>query len=134
MRASHPEQRSDVDGIKRELAEMGVDVYEPRTRQDEDLAASFGEFSNFVLCEERDTCLEILEADLRRGSVSSVGELQGGSDDHPIYRVSFPSSSSSSSSEGGDGRDRDGGGGKTTRGGKGKRKALDEYFLTVTLE
>ncbi|KAL3768405.1 hypothetical protein ACHAW5_000772 [Stephanodiscus triporus] len=129
MRASHhPEQRSDVDGIRRELAEMGVDVYEPRTRHDEDLAASFGEFSNFVLREEADACRGILEADLRRGSGSSVGELQGGSDDHPIYRVSFPSSSSSSSSsEGGDGRGRDGGGGTTTtRGGRGKRRTIDE--------
>mmetsp|Transcript_15275 Transcript_15275/g.33336 ORF Transcript_15275/g.33336 Transcript_15275/m.33336 type:complete len:357 (-) Transcript_15275:2-1072(-) len=47
-------------------------------------------FSNFVLQRERDACLRILEDDLPCGNGSSARELQGGSDDHLIYRVSFP--------------------------------------------
>ena len=52
-------------------------------------------FLDFVLRGGRESCLDILEADLRRGGAGpSVGELQGGSDDHPIHRVPFPPSSS----------------------------------------
>ena len=67
-------------GIRRKLADMGVDVYEPQTSSEESLAQTFGDFAHFVLCEEQDTCLEILESDLHRGG-GSVGELQGGSDE-----------------------------------------------------
>ena len=49
-------------------------------------ASTFDEFSNFVLQQEKDTCLEILEND----DTGCVGELQGGSDAYSIYRVSFP--------------------------------------------
>ncbi|KAL7542421.1 hypothetical protein ACHAWF_007172 [Thalassiosira exigua] len=77
--------------IKRELAEMGIDIFEPESRSEEIVARAFDEFSHFVLHREKDACLEILENDLRRGG-SSVGELQGGSDAYSIYRVSFPSS------------------------------------------
>ena len=112
---------NDVDvAIRRELSEMGVDVYEPLSRHEEDLAHSFGRFSDYVLREGgggRDACLGILEDDLRRGG-SSVGELQGGSDEYPIYRVSFPPSSSSEGGGGSSGgHSYRGGGARTTRGG-----------------
>lgn len=112
---------NDVDvAIRRELSEMGVDVYEPLSRHEEDLAHSFGRFSDYVLREGgggRDACLGILEDDLRRGG-SSVGELQGGSDEYPIYRASFPPSSSSEGGGGSSGgHSYRGGGARTTRGG-----------------
>jgi hypothetical protein len=99
---------------------MGVDVYEPPAGSREGcLASIFGDFSDFVLSEERDACVELLESDLRRGGRdSSVGELQGGSDVHPIYRVSFPPSTSSTSSVVGRGGGR--GGRDHHRGGNGR--------------
>ena len=74
---------------KHELAAMGIDIFEPETRSDVSCAEAFDAFSRFVLHEEKERCLEILEEDLRRGG-RSVGELQGGTEDHGIYRLSFP--------------------------------------------
>ena len=86
----YPELSSSHE-IRRELTEMGIDIFEPESRSSEgDIAQAFGEFSHFVLHEEKDACIEILENDLCRGG-DSVGELQGGSDVFSIYRVSFPS-------------------------------------------
>ena len=89
MRKKYPELNSDHE-VLRELTEMGIDIFQPETSSEEDLAQSFDEFSHFVLHEEKYACLEILENDLHSGC-GSVGELQGGSDAYSIYRVSFPS-------------------------------------------
>jgi hypothetical protein len=78
-------------GIRRELGEMGVDIYNPQSPSEEILSAIFGDFADFVLSEAKELCLEILESDLRHDG-GSVGELQGGNDKYKIYRVSFPSS------------------------------------------
>ncbi len=75
--------------IKNELTEMGIDVYEPTSASEKHLAQLFEEFSHFVLHSERKECLKIIEDDLNNGGMS-VGELQGGSHLHSIYRVSFP--------------------------------------------
>lgn len=79
-----------VDDIKHELDRMGVDIFEPCSRFEESMSQAMDEFSFFVLNEEKDQCLEILENDINNGGYS-VGELQGGSENHSIYRVSFPS-------------------------------------------
>ena len=86
-------------GIRRELSEMGVDVYNPQTPSEETLAARFGDFADFVLSEAKESCLDILETDLRFDG-GSVGELQGGNDKYKIYRASFPSSTSGENKRG----------------------------------
>ncbi|KAL7526880.1 hypothetical protein ACHAXR_001693 [Thalassiosira sp. AJA248-18] len=88
MRTSYPKLSSEHE-IKHELNEMGIDIFEPESRSDEIIAQLFDDFSHFVLHQEKTKCIEILENDLCRGG-GSVGELQGGSDDYSIYRVSFP--------------------------------------------
>ena len=75
--------------VIRELTEMGIDLFEPQSEAEKSIAQSFDDFSNFVLHLEKNKCLEILENDLINGG-GSVGELQGGSDEYSIYRVSFP--------------------------------------------
>ncbi|KAL7437228.1 hypothetical protein ACHAXH_005512 [Discostella pseudostelligera] len=76
---------------------MGIDIFAPLSQSEQLLAHSFGEFSHFVLHTAKEACLEILEMELhnsgRGGGESSVGVLQGGSDTHSIYRVSFPTTS-----------------------------------------
>ena len=85
MHKTYPELRSNHE-IIRSLTEMGIDVFTPSSTLEEELASTFNEFSNFVLHQEKDTCIEILEND----DSGCVGELQGGSDAYSIYRVSFP--------------------------------------------
>lgn len=75
--------------VIRELTEMGIDLFEPQSETEKSIAQLFFDFSNFVLHQEKNTCIEILENDLINGG-GSVGELQGGSDVYSIYRVSFP--------------------------------------------
>lgn len=74
--------------IKEELHEMGVDVIEPESGKEEIMAEAFDAFSSFILEEEREKCQDILDNHINIGS--SVGELQGGSDHHSIYRVLIP--------------------------------------------
>ena len=85
MHKTYPELSSNHD-IIRSLTELGIDVFTPSSTIEEELASVFDEFSNFVLHQEKDTCIEILEND----DSGCVGELQGGSDAYSIYRVSFP--------------------------------------------
>ena len=85
MHKTYPELSSDHE-ITRSLTEMGIDVFTPSSTMEEELALTFDEFSNFVLHQEKDTCIEILEND----DSGCVGELQGGSEAYSIYRVSFP--------------------------------------------
>eukprot|EP00957_Ditylum_brightwellii_P149365 11375787-Ditylum_brightwellii.AAC.1 len=65
---------------------MGIDIYLPTTPKETLLAQAMGEFSHYVLQDEPYLCQHILEKD----SSGTVGELQGGSDDYSIYRVSIP--------------------------------------------
>lgn len=65
---------------------MGVDIFEPESKREESLAQALEDFSRFVLHDESDLCQKILLAHLGE----SVGELQGGSEEHEIYRVSIP--------------------------------------------
>ena len=74
---------------------MGIDIFAPLSQSEQLLAHSFGEFSHFVLHTAKEACLEILEMEMHKcvggdDVESSVGILQGGSDIHSIYRVSFP--------------------------------------------
>ena len=80
------EWRSDFE-IKRELDDMGVDVFEPETSFENDIAQRLADFSSYVLYEGKERCLEILE---NCNNDDSVGELQGGNENFKIYRVSFP--------------------------------------------
>lgn len=79
------ELRSDFE-IKQELDDMGVDVFEPETSFETDIAKRLADFSSYVLYEGKERCLEILE----NCNDDSVGELQGGNENFKIYRVSFP--------------------------------------------
>ena len=72
--------------IKDTLHEIGVDVFEPSSKSDESIALALEEFSNYCLVTHSNKCLHILET----SHDGSVGELQGGSTDYSIYRVSFP--------------------------------------------
>ena len=75
---------------------MGIDLFEPLAGSEQkNLARLFEEFSEYVLNEERERCLQILQDDIDSdgaGMGASVGELQGGNDSFSIYRVSFPDS------------------------------------------
>lgn len=90
MRKEYPKLNSHYE-IKHELTEMGIDVFEPESTSEKNLAELFEEFSHFVLHAEKEKCLEIIEDDLNNNGGMSVGELQGGSGAYSIYRVSFPS-------------------------------------------
>ena len=93
--------RDDGDGdVLGALERLGVDIVAPRGAREEAFASSLERFSAFVLEGERELCLGILDAHLERDD-GSVGELQGGSDAHRIYRAVLPDD------DGGDG----GGGG-----------------------
>lgn len=69
--------------IQHELEKMGVDVLEPESKKEKSMAQALDAFSAFVLEEEREKCQEILDKHMGE----SVGELQGGSGEHAIYRV-----------------------------------------------
>mmetsp|Transcript_28845 Transcript_28845/g.33523 ORF Transcript_28845/g.33523 Transcript_28845/m.33523 type:complete len:446 (+) Transcript_28845:204-1541(+) len=80
------------DDIKGVLHEMGIDIFEPEVKREIVLAEAMHAFSSFVLHEEPDLCQQILDSD----TGGSVGELQGGSEHHIIYRVSIPDTSEGS--------------------------------------
>jgi len=91
--------RDDGDGdVLGALERLGVDIVAPRGAREEAFASSLERFSEFVLEGERELCLGILDAHLERDD-GSVGELQGGSDAHRIYRAVLPDD------DGGDGGD-----------------------------
>ena len=82
--------RDDDDGdVLGALERLGVDIVAPRGAREEAFASSLERFSAFVLEGERELCLGILDAHLERDD-GSVGELQGGSDAHRIYRAVLP--------------------------------------------
>ena len=82
--------------IKQKLFEMGVDLYPAETRWERNIAKEFQAFSSFILHEEAEKCLEILDS----STSDSVGELQGGNDNYSIYRVSFPEDEDSDDNDG----------------------------------
>jgi len=73
--------------IKQGLHDMGVDVLEPESEKEKLMAEALDAFSSFILHDEQDKCRTILDTHINSGDSSSVGELQGGSDQHSIYRV-----------------------------------------------
>lgn len=95
--SSSPSSNHHHENVIHELSKtMGIDIFGPQSSSEKVLAHSFGEFSHFVLHTAKEACLEILEMELHRScSLSSVGILQGGSDSHSIYRVSFPTNTTS---------------------------------------
>ena len=79
----------DRRAIVEELLEMGVTMEEPETSKEESMAEALEAFANFVLIEQPDQTLAMLEQYSQNGSCS-VGELSGGNTLHSIYRVSIP--------------------------------------------
>ena len=73
--------------IKQKLLEVRVDVIKPESDKEEIMADAFDNFSSLILEEEQEKCQEILESHMNKGL--SIGELQGGSDEHTIYRRSI---------------------------------------------
>ena len=99
LESSSSATRDDGDGdVLGALERLGVDIVAPRGAREEAFASSLERFSAFVLEGERELCLGILDAHLERDD-GSVGELQGGSDAHRIYRAVLPDG------DGGDGGD-----------------------------
>ena len=73
---------ADEATIRRELEAMGVECIEPASEREQATAALMEAFAAFVLEEQPQRSLAMLEAN----EDGSVGELQGGSE-HAIYRV-----------------------------------------------
>jgi hypothetical protein len=85
------------------LARIGVQVLEPATRPQTFLAAAMADFATYCLHDEPQLCRAIIDKhmalaeessnnnnDPQEVASSSIGELQGGSDEFDIYRLSFP--------------------------------------------
>ena len=85
MRRTYHQLASEYE-IKQQLNEMGIDVMSPESRKEETMAQALEAFSSFILEEEHEKCQAILD----NHTGESVGELQGGSDQHSIYRVLIP--------------------------------------------
>ena len=84
LMAGYVASSSDDDEFVIEaLQELGVDVFEPESRREELMAQTLEAFASFLLDQQP----EMTEAILAKYSGSSVGELQGGSEEHSIYRV-----------------------------------------------
>jgi hypothetical protein len=49
-----------------------MDIYNPQTSSEETLASTFGDFAEFVLFYANESCLDILETDLRNGVVAQL--------------------------------------------------------------
>lgn len=81
----------DDEEVKRELSDMGIDVFEPVNTMEREMAEAFDAFSHFVLKEEPQKCEAILEKHMSRGG-DCVGALQGGNETYEIYRVLISSS------------------------------------------
>ena len=64
-----------------------VHVFEPKSKKEKVMAEGLEVFSSFVLDEEKELTLTILEKHLGR----SVGLLQGGTEEDKIYRVTITS-------------------------------------------
>jgi hypothetical protein len=69
--------------IKDELDGLGVDVFVPETKKEIVMAEAFDAFSLFVLHDEREKCQAIIDKHVGQ----TVGQLQGGTDEYEIYRV-----------------------------------------------
>lgn len=72
-----------------ELLELGVTIEEPKTSKEESFARALEAFAHFVLVEQPDKTLALLEQQIDSSS-SLVGELSGGNSAHSIYRLSIP--------------------------------------------
>ena len=73
---------ADEATIRRELDAMGVECIEPASEREQATAALMEAFATFVLEEQPQRSLAMLQAN----DDGSVGELQGGNE-HAIYRV-----------------------------------------------
>lgn len=77
------------DAVIDELLELGVTIEEPETSKEESFARALEAFAHFVLVEQPDKTLALLEQQIDSSS-SLVGELSGGNSAHSIYRLSIP--------------------------------------------
>lgn len=77
------------DAVIDELLELGVTIEEPETSKEESFAHALEAFGHFVLVEQPDKTLALLEQQIDSSS-SLVGELSGGNSAHSIYRLSIP--------------------------------------------
>lgn len=82
-----PQQR-DASMMRQKLAAHGVHVMEPATKQGEAFAEALHDFAEFVLEEDSEASLALLEEHVV-SAPHTVGYLQGGSSEYDIYRVSI---------------------------------------------
>lgn len=80
--------------IVEELLRLGVTVEEPETPKEESFARALEAFAQFALLEQPEQTQALLEQYLssspnNNNNDDSVGVLQGGNDEHSIYRVSI---------------------------------------------
>ena len=71
-----------------------VELLVPKSKHEHLMAKAMEAFSIFVLEDERESCLRILQLDKY---CDEVGELQGGNDDYSIYRVVITNNSNNNS-------------------------------------
>ena len=83
--ASNDEEKT----TKYKLRSLGVDILEPRSEWEREIAESLHAFSSFVLFDEAAKCQSIIESFLTSedGHCGGVGVLQGGSEHASIYRL-----------------------------------------------
>ena len=77
------------DDIKETLFDMGIDIFEPQQEHEKrttKIVDAYEEFSNYILYERSQHCMDILDSD----SSGTVGELDGGNSLYKIYRISIP--------------------------------------------
>ena len=70
---------------------LGISLLEPHTKFELQLADAYSAFSTFVLEDEAERCISIIEKHLSRGGGDGggVGYLSGGGDEYDIYRLNI---------------------------------------------
>ena len=92
----------DKQTVTQALRNLGVDILEPRSESELELAESFHAFSSFVLFDEMSMCQSIIDRHLTSGEekCGGVGVLQGGGE-CDIYRLQIREDGSDKEEDGG---------------------------------
>ncbi|KAL7451147.1 hypothetical protein ACHAWC_002986 [Mediolabrus comicus] len=76
--------------MKHLQSSLGISILEPHTKFELQLADAYSAFSTFVLEDEAERCISIIEKHLSRGGDGGgVGYLSGGGDEYDIYRLNI---------------------------------------------
>ena len=76
--------------MKHLQSSLGISLLEPQTKFELHLADAYSAFSTFVLDDEAEQCISVIEKHLSRGGDGGgVGYLSGGGDEYDIYRLNI---------------------------------------------